>query len=91
MNWGIVTSVLVANIIFILTVIVIGVSLFGLVARNMKKQVEAGGIPKCPMPGCPFHGDIEDAIEAATSSFVTILLGRKLLKSLPLSEQNECV
>jgi len=34
---------------------------------GMKKKIAGGGIPKCPMPGCPFHKDIESAIKAAKS------------------------
>ena len=65
MDWGIVASVLVAMALFILGVAVIGMSMFALMARGMKKKIEAGGVPKCPMPGCPFHKDIEGAIKAA--------------------------
>jgi len=67
MDWGIVVSVLVADTIFILAVAAIALSLFGLAARGIKKEIEAGGTPKCPMPMCPFHEDIEGAIEAAKS------------------------
>ncbi len=67
MEWGIVASVLVAMVIFILSVIVIGMSMFVLMAKGMKKKIANGEIPKCPMPGCPFHKDIEGAIKAAKS------------------------
>ncbi len=67
MDWGIVASVLVAMILFILGVAVIGMSMFALMARGMKKTIAGGRIPKCPMPGCPFHKDIESAIKAAKS------------------------
>ena len=67
MDWGIVASVLVAMVIFILGVVVIGMSMFALMARGMKKTIASGVIPKCPMPGCPFHKDIEGAIKAAKS------------------------
>jgi hypothetical protein len=63
MDWGIVVSVLVANTVFILAAAVIGASLFTLAARRMKKEFEAGVIPKCPIPGFEFN----DAIEVATS------------------------
>lgn len=68
MDWGIVASVLVAMVLFILGVIVIGMSMFALMARGMKKKMADGGIPKCPIPGCPFHKDIEGAIKAAKSA-----------------------
>jgi len=67
MDWGIVVSVLVGNTIFILAVVAIGLLFFGLAARGIKKKVKEGGIPKCPMPGCPFHEDIGGAIKAAKS------------------------
>jgi len=67
MDWKIVVSVLVANTIFILVVAAIALSFFGLAARSIKKEVEAGGTPRCPMPMCPFHEDIEGAITAAKS------------------------
>ena len=67
MDWGIVASVLVAMILFILGIVVIGISMFALMARGMKKTIASGGIPKCPMPGCPFHEDIENAIKSAQS------------------------
>jgi len=68
MDWGIVAAVLVAMVIFILGVAIIGMSMFALMARGMKKTIASGGIPKCPMPGCPFHKDIEGAIKAAKSA-----------------------
>jgi len=55
-------------VLFILGVIVIGMSMFALMARGMKKKMADGGIPKCPVPGCPFHKDIEGAIKAAKSA-----------------------
>ena len=67
MDWGIVLSVLVANVIFILVVVAIGLMMFGLGARSIKKEMAAGGTPKCPMPMCPFHEDIEGAIKTAKS------------------------
>ena len=67
MDWGIVASVLVAMVLFILGVAVIGMSMFALMASGMKKKIAGGGIPKCPMPGCPFHKDIEGASKAAKS------------------------
>jgi len=68
MDWGIVASVLVAIVIFILAIAAIGFAMFTLMARRIKKDIKAGGIPKCPMPGCPFHEDIESAIKAAKSA-----------------------
>ena len=67
MDWGIVVSALVANLIFLLSVAAVGILFFGLAARGIKKEMKAGGTPKCPMPGCPFHEDIEGAIKAAKS------------------------
>ena len=67
MDWGIVVSVLVANIILIVAVAAIGSLFFAFAARGIKKEMEAGGTPKCPMPGCPFHEDIESARKAAES------------------------
>jgi hypothetical protein len=67
MDWGIVASVLVANIILMLGVAAIGALFFGFAARGIKKEMKAGGTPKCPMPGCPFHEDIESAMKAAKS------------------------
>jgi len=40
---------------------------FGFAARGIKKEMKAGGTPRCPMPGCPFHEDIESAMKAAKS------------------------
>ena len=71
MDWGIVASVVVAIVLMILTLVVLGISMFTLMARGMKKKVAGGGIPKCPMPGCPFHGDIENAIKASQSESKT--------------------
>ena len=68
MDWGIVASVLVAMVLFILAVVILGISMFALMARGMKKKIADGGIPKCPMPGCPFHEDIEAAIKTAKSA-----------------------
>ena len=65
MDWGIVVSVLMANLILILAVALIGAVLFGFAARGIKKEMKAGGTPKCPMPGCPFHEDIESAMKEA--------------------------
>ncbi|MFA9472118.1 MAG: hypothetical protein ACERNK_16235 [Deltaproteobacteria bacterium] len=67
MDWGIVLSVLVANLILILSVATIGALLFGIAARGIKKEMKVGGTPKCPIPGCPFHEDIESAMKAAKS------------------------
>lgn len=67
MDWGIVASVLVAMVLFILGLVVIGMSMFMLMARGMKKKIADGEIPKCPMPGCPFHENIENAIKTARS------------------------
>jgi len=67
MDWGIVASVIVAMVFLIVGMIAIMGLMFGLAAKGMKKKIEAGGIPKCPMPGCPFHKDIESAIKAAKS------------------------
>ncbi|UCE15362.1 MAG: hypothetical protein JSV12_05650 [Candidatus Bathyarchaeota archaeon] len=67
MDWGIVVSVLVANIIFVLALAAIVLVFFGLAARGIKKEMEAGGTPKCPMPMCPFHEDIESARKTAES------------------------
>ena len=67
MDWGTVASVIVALALLVLGMITIMVLMIGLVARGIKKKVQAGGIPKCPMPGCPFHKDIESAISAAKS------------------------
>jgi hypothetical protein len=36
-------------------------------AIRIKMEMKAGGTPKCPMPGCPFHEDIESAMKAAKS------------------------
>lgn len=58
-------SVLVAMVISILAVMTIGLVMFSLAARGIKKQLKAGRVPKCPMPGCPFHQDIEKAMNAA--------------------------
>lgn len=65
MEWGIVGSVLVANVILILSIAAIGALFFGFAARGIKKEIKAGGTPKCPMPGCPFHEDIESAMKVA--------------------------
>ena len=67
MDWGIVASVIVGLVMFILGVAVIAISLFTLMARGMKKTIAAGGVPKCPMPGCPVHGNIEAAMKSAKS------------------------
>ena len=67
MDWGIVVSVLVANIILMLGLAGMGALFFGFAARGIKKEMKAGGTPKCPMPGCPFHEDIESAMKAAKS------------------------
>ena len=67
MDWGIVVSVLVANVIFVLVVAALALLFFGLAARSIKKEMEAGGTPKCPMQMCPFHEDIESARKAAKS------------------------
>ncbi len=68
MDWGTVASVVVALALLVLGMITIMALMFGLAARSMKKKIQVGGIPKCPMPGCPFHKDIEGAIAAAKSN-----------------------
>lgn len=68
MDWGIIGSVLVANVILILSIAAIGGLFFGFAARGIKKEIKAGGTPKCPMPGCPFHEDIESAMKAGNLS-----------------------
>jgi hypothetical protein len=68
MDWGTVASVVVALALLVLGMITIMALMFGLAARGAKKKIKAGGIPKCPMPGCPFHKDIEGAIKAAKSN-----------------------
>lgn len=68
MDWGIVASVLVALVLFAVGMGVIGISLGVAMMRGMRRTMEAGEIPKCPMPGCPFHKEIEGALTAATRS-----------------------
>lgn len=68
MDWGTVASVIVAAALLIVGMMTIMVLMFSLAARSIKKQIKDGGIPKCPMPGCPFHKDIEGAIAAANSN-----------------------
>ena len=68
MDWGTVASVVVALALLVLGMMTIMALMFGLAARRIKKGIQAGGIPKCPMPGCPFHKDIEGAITAAKSN-----------------------
>ena len=67
MDWGTVASVVVALAIFVVGAMTVGVLMFGLAARGMKKAIVVGGTPKCPMPGCPFHEDIANAIAASKS------------------------
>jgi len=61
MEWGIVASVVVAVVLLIVGLVVLAVVMFGLMARGIKKKVEAGGTPTCPIPGCPMHKEIEKA------------------------------
>lgn len=68
MDWGTVASVIVGLALLVLGIMTIMALMFGLAARRIKKQIQAGGIPKCPMPGCPFHKDIEGARADAESS-----------------------
>ena len=42
MDWGIVVSALVANLILLLSVAAIGILFFGLAARGIKKEMKAG-------------------------------------------------
>ncbi len=65
MDWGTVASVLVALALLLGGMMVICVPIFVLAARGIKKKMEAGGVPRCPIPGCPFHSDIEKAVKAA--------------------------
>ncbi|MFQ5906563.1 MAG: hypothetical protein ACE5JA_08320 [bacterium] len=65
MDWGIVASVLVAIPLFILGMITIVALAFGLIARSMRRKMETGGMPKCPIPGCPMAKAMEDALRAA--------------------------
>lgn len=68
MDWGIVASVLVGLALFALGMGVIGISICVPMMRRMRRTMEAGEIPTCPMPGCPFHKEIEGALTAATRS-----------------------
>lgn len=47
MDWEIVASVVMALVLFTLAVGAVGMTLFALMARGMKKQIEGGAIPKC--------------------------------------------
>ncbi len=67
MDWGIVVSVLVAIALFVLAAMAIFGLLFLVLARGVKRQIEAGGTPRCPIPGCPFHKGMEGAQCAETS------------------------
>jgi hypothetical protein len=64
MTWEIISSVLIANTVFIAAVAAIGVSVFSLFTRRMKAQIEAGEMPTCPMPNRAHQSNIESAIEA---------------------------
>lgn len=70
MDWGIVASVLVALVLFAVGAAAVGLSLFVPMGRRMKKAMrrtlEAGEIPTCPVPGCPFHEEIETALATRT-------------------------
>lgn len=70
MDWGVVASVLIANVILILAVAIVGSVLFGLATRGMKKEIEAGGAPKCPTPGCPPVGEASVDEAGRWSTFV---------------------
>ena len=61
MEWTIVGSVAVALGLFIGGMMVLMGGMFTLAARGMKKQLESGSTPKCPMPGCPCHQAFEKA------------------------------
>jgi hypothetical protein len=63
MTWEIISSVLIANTVFIAAVAVIGVSVFSLFTRRMKAQIEAGEMPNCPIPNCACQSDTESVIE----------------------------
>lgn len=65
MDWGIVASVLVALALFVVAIITIVALMFGLIAGSMRRQMKAGGMPKCPIPGCPMAKAMEDALRAA--------------------------
>jgi len=67
MDWGIVASVVVAVVLLIAALVIIGILVFKLAARRMRRQAQAGGIPKCPIPGCPCHKEIENALSATKS------------------------
>lgn len=63
MNWDIISSVLVANTVFITAVAAIGVTVFSLFTRRMKAQIEAGEMPNCPIPNCGCQSNLESVVE----------------------------
>jgi hypothetical protein len=63
MDWGIVASVVVGLVIFLVALLAIVISGFMLMVRGMKKKIKAGATPKSPMPNCPLREKIETAMK----------------------------
>ncbi len=63
MDWGTVVAVLVAIAIFMGAVMVIVGTGGVLMMRVMFRKT--GEAPRCPIPGCPFAKEMEDALHEA--------------------------
>ncbi len=55
MDWGIVASIIVALALFVLGMMTICVPIFFFMSRRMKKRMQTGNMPGCPMPCGPGH------------------------------------
>ncbi len=67
MDWGIVASIIVALALFILVLMIICIPIFVLMMRGMKKRMQTGNMPKCPMPCGPSHESAEPSMSQCTS------------------------
>ena len=66
MDWGIVASVMVGIILFLVAAIVLAVSMFSLISWRIKRQTRSGGTAATRMPSCPFARSSEQATPIGT-------------------------
>ncbi len=66
MDWGIVASVVVGIVLFLVAVIILAVSMFSLISLRIKRQIRNGDTATTKMPSCPFAKSTEQPAPVAT-------------------------
>ncbi len=66
MDWGIVASVLVGIVLFLVAAILLAISMFGLISYRIKRQIRAGGAATTKMPSCPFAKSADQSAPVPT-------------------------